>query len=411
MLLTSCSVIFLLAIAQCSSEPDEERLCITRSTACKGKGQERKCWDTDTCNGVDPKTLQANRRTTQLRANKELGQGNEDNTAEGSKRTSKLAEHLRQLLHLVRKAPKEDPASNEEDDVGERRDATEHIPRGKGRQGAWQRERSKARANRQGRSREDAAPTTSSMRQQAQILAWTKRQDQSGRARKETPKPITALDDVGAIYPDVAWKVRMTGSIRDASEKAAGSKERGDASADLPKRRGRERTVKASTISSVRRKAQKRQYQSGRARKETHGAEVTSAKILPAVEEHLATIRREIGKKVAPVKTPVRTSVLDSVRKRVRTRAQATTQASTPETPPDAKECMDEGPFKCRENNCPAALLTCLHMAKYCTRKFKEVFTIPPAGTHKLYIYEKCPKTCKVDARLRRGCENTFEST
>ena len=81
-LLTSCSVIFLIAIAQCSSEPDEETLCITPWAACKGKGQERKCWDTDTCNGVDPEMLQANRRTTQLRANKqEHGQGDENNTA------------------------------------------------------------------------------------------------------------------------------------------------------------------------------------------------------------------------------------------------------------------------------------------------------------------------------------------
>lgn len=54
----------------------------------------------------------------------------------------------------------------------------------------------------------------------------------------------------------------------------------------------------------------------------------------------------------------------------------------------------DGGPWACREDDCPAALVTCDMLTEYCESTFADVWEEPPIGLAATQIAEQCRKTC-----------------
>lgn len=78
------------------------------------------------------------------------------------------------------------------------------------------------------------------------------------------------------------------------------------------------------------------------------------------------------------------------------------------------RHCVDEGPWGCHEEGCPARVVTCPMLAVACKARFGDIWRKPPYGTAKRLVAQACPLSCgecMSDAPLDRDAEKRGEQT
>ena len=60
------------------------------------------------------------------------------------------------------------------------------------------------------------------------------------------------------------------------------------------------------------------------------------------------------------------------------------------------RDCVDTGPWECREEGCPARIVGCEILATACNAKFNEIWRKPPHGLGPLQVRQACPMMCKM---------------
>ena len=61
----------------------------------------------------------------------------------------------------------------------------------------------------------------------------------------------------------------------------------------------------------------------------------------------------------------------------------------------DWMSCMDDGPWRCDEEGCPAGMVDCELLSKVCDAHFSDLWVeSPPRGLQQSRIYDACPVSC-----------------
>ena len=60
------------------------------------------------------------------------------------------------------------------------------------------------------------------------------------------------------------------------------------------------------------------------------------------------------------------------------------------------RSCVDDGPWDCVEEGCPARSVSCELLAGHCKWPFNGIWRKPPHGTAGLLVEQACPATCKL---------------
>ena len=58
------------------------------------------------------------------------------------------------------------------------------------------------------------------------------------------------------------------------------------------------------------------------------------------------------------------------------------------------RQCVDNGPWDCHEEGCPARVITCDTLKVACRARFKDIWRKPPHGTKDLLVSQACPLVC-----------------
>ena len=60
------------------------------------------------------------------------------------------------------------------------------------------------------------------------------------------------------------------------------------------------------------------------------------------------------------------------------------------------RSCVDDGPWECLEEGCPARSVTCEMLASACFATFGNIWRKPPHGTASLLVQQACPASCQM---------------
>ena len=60
------------------------------------------------------------------------------------------------------------------------------------------------------------------------------------------------------------------------------------------------------------------------------------------------------------------------------------------------RDCLDDGPWDCVEENCPARFVNCSMLAGACRHKFRSIWRKPPLRMANVLVQQACPVSCEI---------------